>query len=219
MWPNPLETAGLVIFTEEILNWKLHFLCNETCLKRHNDTKTNRPCCNFALFVFCMLINKNVLEWFLLIMCKEITLTKSTNLLTRNHPTLCFRLRRESPRTPNTLWLCRESYKEFLGSYFFNQQKCLFRIFPKVTSEIIQKVNESRYMAIFLFSGSITKLFSSNCVNIYFSQYFFSIDFGRWKKVFSIDRVNIYIFLSIFFNRFCPLEKCGVTRIAYIVIH
>ena len=26
MWPNPLETADLVTFTEEILNAKLHFL-------------------------------------------------------------------------------------------------------------------------------------------------------------------------------------------------
>ena len=26
MWPNPLETAGLVTFIEEILNGKLHFL-------------------------------------------------------------------------------------------------------------------------------------------------------------------------------------------------
>ena len=31
MWPNPQETADLVIFTEEILNGKLHFLCNDLC--------------------------------------------------------------------------------------------------------------------------------------------------------------------------------------------
>ena len=28
MWPNPQETAHLVTYTEEILNWKLHFLCS-----------------------------------------------------------------------------------------------------------------------------------------------------------------------------------------------
>ena len=28
MWPDPLETADLVTFTEEILNGKLHFLCS-----------------------------------------------------------------------------------------------------------------------------------------------------------------------------------------------
>ena len=28
MWPNPQETAALVVFTEEILNGKLHFLCS-----------------------------------------------------------------------------------------------------------------------------------------------------------------------------------------------
>ena len=40
------------------------------------------------VFVFCMLINKNVMEWFLLIMCKEHTLARSKNLISRNHPTL-----------------------------------------------------------------------------------------------------------------------------------
>ena len=28
MWQNPQETADLVTFTKEILNWKLHFLCS-----------------------------------------------------------------------------------------------------------------------------------------------------------------------------------------------
>ena len=32
------------------------------------------------IFVFCMLINKNVLEWFLLIICKEPFLPRFTNL-------------------------------------------------------------------------------------------------------------------------------------------
>ena len=41
-------------------------------------------------FVFCRLINKNVLEWFLLIICKELTLIRSTNFVSKNHPTLCF---------------------------------------------------------------------------------------------------------------------------------
>ena len=30
MWPNPEDGADLVTFTEEILNGKLHFLCNES---------------------------------------------------------------------------------------------------------------------------------------------------------------------------------------------
>ena len=29
MWPNPQFPADLVTFNEEILNGKLHFLCNE----------------------------------------------------------------------------------------------------------------------------------------------------------------------------------------------
>ena len=48
------------------------------------------------------------------------------------------------------------------------------------------KVNESRYIALFVVSGSI-------------------------KKLFSIDYVNIYLFSIIFFNRFFPVEVCGIT--------
>ena len=42
------------------------------------------------VFIFCMLIEKNVLEWFLLIACKEHILLRSANLISRNHPKLCF---------------------------------------------------------------------------------------------------------------------------------
>ena len=56
----------------------------------------------------------------------------------------------------------------------------------KELSELI-KINESRYIALFLASGSIKKLLSIDCVNIYFSQ--------------SIHN-NAF---SIFF------QKCGVT--------
>ena len=41
-------------------------------------------------FVFCRLIKKTVLEWFLLIVCEKHTLSTSTNPLRRNHPPLCF---------------------------------------------------------------------------------------------------------------------------------
>ena len=34
MWPNPQFPADLVTFTEEILNGKLHFLCNDFCLRK-----------------------------------------------------------------------------------------------------------------------------------------------------------------------------------------
>ena len=54
------------------------------------------------VFVFCMLINKNLLEWFLIIICKEYTLLISANVLSRNHPTLCFCLIREGRQMPST---------------------------------------------------------------------------------------------------------------------
>ena len=52
------------------------------------------------VFTFCRLINKNALEWFLLIIW--YTLNRSTNLFRRNHPTLCFWLRREDWQMSNT---------------------------------------------------------------------------------------------------------------------
>ena len=51
-------------------------------------------------FYVLKLINKNVLEWFQLIMCKEHTVSRSTNLLSRNYTTLCFWLRKEGRRIP-----------------------------------------------------------------------------------------------------------------------
>ena len=45
------------------------------------------------------------------------------------------------------------------------------------------KLNESRYIALFVVSGSIKKLFSIDCVNIYLFSIFFSIDFSGWKSV------------------------------------
>ena len=39
MWPNPQFPADLITFTEEILNWKLHFLCSDTDESEHMDTK------------------------------------------------------------------------------------------------------------------------------------------------------------------------------------
>ena len=41
------------------------------------------------VFPFCKLFNKNVLEWSLLIMFKELTLIRYTNRI-RKHPALCF---------------------------------------------------------------------------------------------------------------------------------
>ena len=66
--------------------------------------QTNSPCCYILLWTSCFLqvINKNVLKWFLLIMCKEHTLRRSKNPLSRSHPALCFWLRREGRQMSNT---------------------------------------------------------------------------------------------------------------------
>ena len=54
------------------------------------------------VFVFCMLIKKNVLERFLLIICKENVLHRCANLFSRSHPILCFWLIKEGQQMPNT---------------------------------------------------------------------------------------------------------------------
>ena len=58
--------------------------------------------CFEKVFVFCILISKSVLEWFLLIICKEHSLHRSTNIFSRNHPTLSFWLIRECRQMPST---------------------------------------------------------------------------------------------------------------------
>ena len=84
----------------------------------------------YKTIVSCRLINKNVLEWFLLVTCKKHTLRWSTNLLSRNHPT-CFWLRRWGRQIPPILYFtirsnCPESYNKFLESDFYYLRKCLF---------------------------------------------------------------------------------------------
>ena len=52
-----------------------------------------------------------------------------------------------------------------------------------------------------------------NCLCQYLSFLnIFPIDFARWKKLFQIGCVNIYLFSIFFFNRFCPAEKSGVPK-------
>ena len=87
------------------------------------------------LCVFCRFISKNLLKWFLLIICKEHTLRRSRTLLSRNHPTLSFDYEDKVGRCPVLITFmirsnCPESYNLFLDSYIFNLQKYLFKIFP-----------------------------------------------------------------------------------------
>ena len=66
MWPNPLETAGLVTFTEEIPNGKLRFLCSEmTSTKVTFWAKT----AGSKIFFFYFINSENV-EEFQLVECQ-----------------------------------------------------------------------------------------------------------------------------------------------------
>ena len=51
------------------------------------------------------------------------------------------------------------------------------------TRKDLVKFNESQYIVLFVVSGSIKKLFSIDCLNIYHFSIFFSIDFAQWKCV------------------------------------
>ena len=76
-------------------------------------------------FVFYMLIKKNVLEWFLFMVLKEHTLLKSTNLFSRNHPNLYFRLIREGRQMPNTELLHLEEHLCTVASELTLESDCL----------------------------------------------------------------------------------------------
>ena len=69
MWPNPQENCGLVTFTEEILNGKLHFLCSEGC--ETFDAKEN-------VYMSWKSVLSKVAEWTAIILIDSI----SSGLLT-----------------------------------------------------------------------------------------------------------------------------------------
>ena len=93
------------------------------------------------VFVFCRLINQNASKMFPLIMGKEHNLSRSTNFLSRKHPTSCFRLRREGRYMPNTQSLWLDVLNQFLHSCFLNLRKSL-KFYRTATSESIPKKTE-----------------------------------------------------------------------------
>lgn len=64
---------------------------------------------------------------------------------------------------------------------------------PKVIKcqETLLKVNESRYIVVYLASGSIKNRFPIDCVNIYLLSIFFSVHFSN-------KCVNVYLFSICF---------------------
>ena len=72
-------------------------LFNRISLKQTlcSGRKPASTCQNPDIIALAAIFYLNVLEWFLLIMCNEHTLSRSTNLLSSNHLTLCFWLWRE----------------------------------------------------------------------------------------------------------------------------
>ena len=64
---------------------------------------------------------------------------------------------------------------------------------------ILIKVNESRYIALFVVSGYIKKIFLMDCVNIYLFSLFFKIVFA-----------NIYVFSIFFSKEFARWKSVGL---------
>ena len=96
------------------------------------------------VFLFCMLLNKTMLEWFLLIMWKEQTLTRYTNFLVETIPHYVFDQEEKVGKSPILINFlvssnCLESYNEFLDSYFLTKKSFRLKFFWTVTSETIFK--------------------------------------------------------------------------------
>ena len=91
------EIVILIIWSHEkaVLIHEAHKESNLGCLKKVNEAEGQGPWVKEKWDP-----NKNMLEWFLVIICKEYTLTRSANLFSRNHPTLRFWLRRKISRCP-----------------------------------------------------------------------------------------------------------------------
>ena len=103
---NATKSIGKGNSSETLHKWSHLFICislKQTLSSRqkliwHENVRTNSLA---AIFYFDKvlfsvgLINKDAYESFLLITCKEHTLTMPINFLSINHPILCFWLRRE----------------------------------------------------------------------------------------------------------------------------
>ena len=100
---------------------------------------TNNSCYNIVLWIslcFLQVIQQKHVGMVSINNMKEYILSRSTNFKSRNHSTLCFLFRRETQisRRPILVnFMIRdnwpESFIQFLDSYLFNLQKCLFTIF------------------------------------------------------------------------------------------
>ena len=83
-----------------IIEIDIRFLQQPVKICQNPDIRKYSPFFNILLWtslVLCRSVNKNVLEWFLLITSKEYTLTRSKNF-SRNHPILCFWLKRKGQK-------------------------------------------------------------------------------------------------------------------------
>lgn len=72
----------------------------------------------------------------------------------------------------------------------------------------VGQADESLYIALFVASGSVKKLFLTDFVDIYLFSMFFSI-------VFAV----IYLLLVFFSIDFIRWKNVGLLHIAYVVIH
>ena len=76
------------------------------------------------VFVFFRLINKKMLEWFLLILCKEHTLTRSTNLVSTKPCDIMFLIKKR--RSADAQYLLSNLVLEVQKQLFadFLQNRC-----------------------------------------------------------------------------------------------
>ena len=85
-----------------------------------------------------------------------------------------------------SLWYLKIYYEGLHKTFRDTTKKCEIKIYLNFFSSFgigRGKVNESRYIALLVVSGSIKKLFSIDYVNISLLSVYFSIDFAGWKVV------------------------------------
>ena len=70
------------------------------------------------------------------------------------------------------------------------------------------KINESRYIVLFVVSGSIKKLISIDYVNIYLFSIFFSIKFAWWKSL-ALPNILLLWFINFKNKKNIPLIPKG----------
>ena len=156
--------------------------CTTTCQKYQNlDIRTNTPRYNILLrlsFSFLQVNYKHVG----MVSTWEYTLTRSTSLLSRNHPTLCFWLRRQGRQMPSTYYsLYDKKYRSNRSQMFLkigvlnisqhSKKSSVFEsLFNKISGTVPAKVFYCEYFLQTLILRNICERLISSLMSMFFDH-------------------------------------------------